>query len=73
MLKWVREGKIDVYCECLKEKGNDNVNDMVESGDVNAEMDDEYSVVGGVYDVEDEKSLQLGESLHEREDNEGLS
>ena len=72
MLKCVREGKIDVYYERVREKGIDNVNEMVESEDVNAEMDGECSVVGGGYDEEDVESLQLeGESLHEREDNEG--
>ena len=73
ILKRVRESEIDVYCECLKEKGNDNVNEMVKSEDVNAEMDVECSAVGEGYDEEDEESLKPeGESLNEREDNEGL-
>ena len=59
MQKWVRESEIDVYCECLKEKGNDNVNEMIESEDINAEMNVECRVVGGGYDDEYEKSLQL--------------
>ena len=73
MLNWVRESEIDVYYECLKEKGNDNVNEMVESEDVNVEMDVECSAASGGYDKEDKESLQLeGESLNEREDNECL-
>ena len=41
MLKWVREGKIEVYCECVVEKGNENINEVVESEGINAEMDGE--------------------------------
>ena len=29
MLKCMREDKIDVYCECVREKGIDSVNEMV--------------------------------------------
>ena len=73
MLNWVRESEINVYCECLKKKGNDNVNEMVESEDVNTQMDVECSADGGGYDKEDEGSLKLeGESLNEMEDNEGI-
>ena len=71
MLKWVREGRIEVYVECIKNKGNDNINEVVESDDESesAKMEVEYSVVGGGYDKEDEDILQLeAESLHERED-----
>ena len=65
ILKWVRESEIVVYCERLKDKGNDNVNEMVESEDVNAEMDVECSAAGGGYDEEDEESLKPeGESLN---------
>ena len=58
MLKWVREGRIEVYCECIKDKSNDNINEVVESEDESesAEMEAEYSVVGGGYD---EDILQL--------------
>ena len=40
MLKWVREGKIEVYCKCVIKKGDDNINEVVESGK-SAEMDGE--------------------------------
>ena len=33
VLKWVREGRIEVYCECIKDKGNANINEVVESED----------------------------------------
>ena len=52
MLKWVREGRIEVYFECIKDKGNDNINKVVESEDESesAKMEAKYSSVGGVYD-----------------------
>ena len=45
MLKWVREGKIDVYCECVIEKDSDNINEVVESDGRRVEMNGEYSVL----------------------------
>ena len=69
MLKWVREGRIEVYCECIKDKGNDNINEVLESEveSESVEMEAEYSFVGGGYDEEDEDILQLeAGSLHER-------
>ena len=46
MLKWAREGKIDVYCECVIKKCNDNMNKVVESDGVSREIEGEYSVYG---------------------------
>ena len=69
MLKWVRKDRNEVYCECLKDKVNDNINEVVASEDESesAKMEAEYSVVGGGYDKEDEDILQLeAGSLHER-------
>ena len=71
MLKLVREGRIEFYCECLKDKGNDNINEVIESEDESesVEMEAEYSVVGGGYDKKDEDILLLeARSLNERED-----
>ena len=43
MLKWVREGRIEVYYKCIKDKGNDNINEVVEIEDESesAEMEAE--------------------------------
>ena len=71
VLKWVREGRIEVYCECIKDKGNANINEVVESDDESEskKMEAEYSAVDGGYDEEDEDILLLeARSLHERED-----
>ena len=66
----MREDKFDVYCECIIEKGNDNMNEVVESDGVSVEMNGEYSVCGRDYDEEDGERLKLeGEALREREDN----
>ena len=67
----MREGKIEVYCECLKDKGNEKFNEVIESEDESesTEMEAEYSVVSGCYDEEDGDILQLeAGSLRERED-----
>ena len=55
MIKWVREGIIEVYCECLKD------NEVVESEEESesVEMEAGNSVVGGGYNEEDEDILQL--------------
>ena len=61
MLKWVKEGRIEVYCECSKDKGNNNINEVVESEDESesAKMEVEYNVASRGYDEEDEDILQL--------------
>ena len=67
------EGKIDVYCECVTKKGNDNMNEVVESDGISGEMDSEYSVFGGDNDEEGGKRLKLeGKALHESKDNVSL-
>ena len=48
MLSWVREDQIDVYCESIVEKANDNMNEVKESGGESVEMDsDKYPYVHG--------------------------
>ena len=69
MLKWVSKDRNEIYCECLKDKVNDNINEVVASEDESesAKMEAEYSVVGRGYDKEDEDILQLeAGSLHEK-------
>ena len=51
MLEWVRESRIEVYCECIKDKGNDNINED------NAVSNDNNKPVSQYDDIDDDGVL----------------
>lgn len=46
MLSWVTEGEINVYCECIEEKANGDMNEVEEIHGESAHIDGENSIVG---------------------------